>query len=416
MDRVYMTFVQATTGSGRLADERLADARSRAVLRRHLLPAGVAVGPAGLRRRAAGDRAAVAGRARARRCSRRGGARQPAGAQAEAAGRAGCPGPAALDARCEELRRAFDPQRGGLRRRAEVPAAVGTAVPAARVRRAPASRRPADMARRRRCARWRAGGMRDQVGGGFHRYSVDAAVARAALREDALRPGAARARLPRGRAGDGDGEFADVAEDTLRVRPARHDRRRAGASTRPRTPTACRPANRRRSTSARARSTCGRLRRSTRLLGDEARAVPAAVRHSSQAATRRRIPHGEFAGRTILCTRRGPWRRSRRRRAAPPTEISRRACPRRRRCSRRAHAAAAAPRRQGPDGVERPDDRGLRARGEWCSRRRRLPQAAVRAAAVHPRPCSGTRPPAGCSGGTATARRPSTRTRRTTPT
>ena len=38
------------------------------------------------------------------------------------------------------------------------------------------------------------GGMYDHIGGGFARYSVDRAVARAALREDALRPGAARAR------------------------------------------------------------------------------------------------------------------------------------------------------------------------------------------------------------------------------
>ena len=31
------------------------------------------------------------------------------------------------------------------------------------------------------------GGIYDQLGGGFHRYSVDAHLARAALREDALR-------------------------------------------------------------------------------------------------------------------------------------------------------------------------------------------------------------------------------------
>ena len=31
------------------------------------------------------------------------------------------------------------------------------------------------------------GGLRDQLGGGFHRYSTDAAVARPALRADALR-------------------------------------------------------------------------------------------------------------------------------------------------------------------------------------------------------------------------------------
>ena len=41
-----------------------------------------------------------------------------------------------------------------------------------------------------------AGGMYDQVGGGFHRYSVDDVLARPPLREDALRPGAARRRVP----------------------------------------------------------------------------------------------------------------------------------------------------------------------------------------------------------------------------
>ena len=40
------------------------------------------------------------------------------------------------------------------------------------------------------------GGIYDQVGGGFARYSVDATLDRAALREDALRQRAARARLP----------------------------------------------------------------------------------------------------------------------------------------------------------------------------------------------------------------------------
>ena len=45
------------------------------------------------------------------------------------------------------------------------------------------------------------GGMRDHVGGGFHRYSVDARLARSALREDALRPGAAGAGVPRSGSG-----------------------------------------------------------------------------------------------------------------------------------------------------------------------------------------------------------------------
>ena len=39
------------------------------------------------------------------------------------------------------------------------------------------------------------GGLHDQLGGGFHRYSTDAAVARSALRADALRQRPARARV-----------------------------------------------------------------------------------------------------------------------------------------------------------------------------------------------------------------------------
>ncbi len=49
VDRVYMTFVQATTGFGRVADERLADTGPEAFLWRHVLSADVAVGPAWLR-------------------------------------------------------------------------------------------------------------------------------------------------------------------------------------------------------------------------------------------------------------------------------------------------------------------------------------------------------------------------------
>ena len=50
-------------------------------------------------------------------------------------------------------------------------------------------------------------------------------LARAALREDALRPGAARARVrSRRRRSPAIAFFAEVADDTLRVRPARDDR------------------------------------------------------------------------------------------------------------------------------------------------------------------------------------------------
>ena len=55
----------------RLADERLADARAEAVLRRHLLSAVVAVGPARVRRSARRDRARLERATAARRRRRR---------------------------------------------------------------------------------------------------------------------------------------------------------------------------------------------------------------------------------------------------------------------------------------------------------------------------------------------------------
>ena len=90
--------------------------------------------------------------------------------------------------RSRSLRAQFDPRWGGFGQRAEVPARVDARVP-------PAPRR-ARAGRRRRSTAMAAGGMYDLVGGGFHRYSVDAALARAALREDALRQRPARPRVP----------------------------------------------------------------------------------------------------------------------------------------------------------------------------------------------------------------------------
>ena len=77
--------------------------------------------------------------------------------------------PALLDAAERGLARDFEPAFGGFGTRPEVPARVGARAPAP-------ARRPRGA--RRWCARtldgMAAGGMYDVVGGGFHRYSVDA--------------------------------------------------------------------------------------------------------------------------------------------------------------------------------------------------------------------------------------------------
>ncbi len=67
------------------------------------------------------------------------------------------------------------------------------------------------------------GGMRDHVGGGFHRYSVDAGVARAAFREDAVRPGAARPGVCRGGPGVRRRRLAECGRRHAELRPARDD-------------------------------------------------------------------------------------------------------------------------------------------------------------------------------------------------
>ena len=86
------------------------------------------------------------------------------------------------------------------------------------------------------------GGMHDLVGGGFHRYAVDRRLARAALREDALRQRPARDGLPRGlgrdrraalpRRGRGDARLPAARDAAsrgwVRVGAGRRHRRRRG--------------------------------------------------------------------------------------------------------------------------------------------------------------------------------------------
>ena len=353
---------------GRLADERLAHAGPEAVLRRHVLPAG---------RRAAGGRASrtcceeIAAPWRENRDGvvRSADAADRAPAQASPRRRRGScrvPGPDALAARgAASSSAAFDRRRGGFGGAPKFPRPDRTAVPAARVTRAPATQAARDMAVRTLRA-MADGGMRDHVGGGFHRYSVDADWRVPHFEKMLYDQAQLVLAYLEARAGDGRPVFADVADDTLRyvaremTRPGRRvllgrGRRQPAAGARRHTPAR---------TQVRGRLLPldgGRGRRAARRRRRRSSARGSA---SSPTATRRSIRTASSPARTCS-TSRAPVDADRARTAGCRSATSR---PRLRARAagdvRRARAAAAAAaRRQDPHGVERPDDRRLRARG-----------------------------------------------------
>ena len=192
LDSIYMDAVVALTGQRRLADDGLPDARRRAVLRRHVLPA----------------RAAARAARRSSRCcsaSPRPGREQrdevdrSAAQLAEhirSAARLAAVGRAARRRRCStqaqrNLAQGFDARWGGWGRAPKFPPAPGARVPAA-------PRRGGDDA-----AHARRDGARRHVRPRRRRLPPllgRRALARAALREDALRQRAARVGLPARRA------------------------------------------------------------------------------------------------------------------------------------------------------------------------------------------------------------------------
>ena len=311
----------------RLADERLADAGVEAVLWRHLLSAVVEMGPAGLRRDPAGDRPRLERGAREghrvrridhapsdERGTDRGGGR---GAGRRGAGPHGVAVPSGL--RLAQQR---------VRRRAEVSAPIRAAVPAARARavgrRVRARHGAADAARdgARRHARPR----RRRLSPLFGRRRV----AGAAFREDALRPGAARARLCRGRAGVRRSLLSGRGGGHAPVRHAPDDRRRRrllfGRRRRQRPARARRTS--RRPTRPKARSISGPPTRSIACSAPDAGIVKRRF-GIEPAGTRRRIRSRNSPAR-ICSTRPSRSRTSRRRPAERPktwrASSSRRGC------------------------------------------------------------------------------------------
>ena len=255
VDALYMEAVQSMTGSGGwplnvfLTPEQLPfyGGTYFPPEPRHGMPAWT--------RRAAGDR--------------RGLAREPRRRSAQ--GASGCASTCGRSAACSPSGEARRPRRSSSARsrccaRASTPATAASAArpkfPQASVLEFLLLRRASARCRSRRCARWPSGGIHDQLGGGFPRYSVDATWTVPALREDALRQRPARARLPARLAGDRRGAPARGLRGHARVGAARDAGPRGSASTAPWTPTP---------RASRAASTCGACRSCARVLGDDAR-------------------------------------------------------------------------------------------------------------------------------------------------
>ncbi len=185
----------------RLADDRLSHAGVEAVLRWDVFPAVLEVGPPRLRGTGDGNRPCVEGGTPARQ--RSGWAADRAAAVGDVRRRRGKRGRGRRGV--GQGRRAVSdgvrPPACRIRGRTEVPTAIGAAVPAARARSEESAAAavhghgdaPRDGARRHaRPCWWR---LSPLLGG--------RRMARAALREDAVRPGTAGAGVSRSRAGDG---------------------------------------------------------------------------------------------------------------------------------------------------------------------------------------------------------------------
>ena len=309
VDRVYMTFVQATTGSGGWPMSVWLTPDLRPFYGGTYFPPDAQWGGPGFvdvlveiarawrdeRPRSCSPPTQIVARLAA--LTARGG---------EAA--AGAPGEAALTTTLAAVQARVRPPARRLRRRAEVSASERAAVPVARAR----------ANRRRSGAR---DGAAHAAGDGAGRHARShrrrlpslfrgRRLARAALREDALRPGAAGAGVSGSGAGVGRSVLCPDRRGHAAIRRARHDRRRAAASIPPRTPTAFR----RNETQAEdAKTRCTRWRAPS-TSGRSPKCVRCSGRTASSFERRYGMlpdgnapfdPQSEFTGKNLLYTARG---------------------------------------------------------------------------------------------------------------
>ena len=298
VDRVYMSFVQSTTGSGGWPMTVFLTPELKPFFGGTYFPPASRWGRPGfsdllgeLARVWKNDRPRV--EAAATELLER--LKMVTGAGAHGRGESTIAGPEALDAAVESYQNAFDERHGGFGDAPKFPRPSELLLLLREYARRTAAGDLGQTPLRMATDTLRAmamGGMRDHVGGGFHRYSVDAEW-RVPHFEKMLYDQAqlTLAYLEAAQA-TGDDFYATVAEDTLAY-VMRDLTDREGASTRPRTPTACRQ-NRlaiRRRTNPKARSTSGPMPRLARSPATMQRSCVGDLA-SSQTATRRRIRRG----------------------------------------------------------------------------------------------------------------------------
>ena len=172
VDRVYMTFVQATTGSGGWPMSVWLTPSLQPFYGGTYFPAVVEVGKARVRRHPQGNRARVARRIAARIETVRRGDHRNGFARSEATAAGGdVPAAGALDEGVRQFAAAFDARRGGFGDAPKFPRPSELLfLLREHARTGSIEARDMVLVTLRAMA---LGGMRDHVGGGFHRYSVD---------------------------------------------------------------------------------------------------------------------------------------------------------------------------------------------------------------------------------------------------
>ena len=223
------------------------------------------------------------------------------------------------------------------------------------------------------------GGIYDQLGGGFHRYSTDERWLVPHF-EKMLYDNALLARVPTSRRTrpPGDAALSRASPASVLDYVLREMTRPRAASTRPPTPTA---------RARRASSSSGRRRRCARRSGEERRRSFCAYYDITEAGQLRGAQHPQPAA-----AARRAWRPPGPGAAGAGSRLAARG-PRSTRPARTARPAR--PRRQGADGLERPDDRRARGRGRrvlgeprYLRRRRARGDLPARRAAAARRPAA----------------------------